>query len=281
VGHDPTIYLGAAAHYRRGRPPYSPQLEDLLTAELALDGRGRLLDVGCGPGLLTVRLAGLFDSVVAVDPDAEMLSQARRAADEACLRDIRCLQARAEDLPDAAPGPYRVVSFGQSFHWTDQAAVAEAVYDMLEPGGALVLVSHTAEGRPMPPNPGRPPIPHADIQALVERYLGSLRRAGPGAAAGPVARHRYRDVLAQTRFGVPRSIFAPGVADLVRDSESVLSGYLSMSYAAPHLFDDRLEEFAAEVRKMLAAGSPQGLFWDWPGDTELTIARRPGTPPDK
>jgi hypothetical protein len=39
VTYDPTIYAGAAAHYRRGRPPYSPQLEAVLADELELDGR--------------------------------------------------------------------------------------------------------------------------------------------------------------------------------------------------------------------------------------------------
>src|SRR3954447_26832618 len=40
VSYDPTIYQGAAAHYRPGRPPYSPELEGVLTLELRL-GHGR------------------------------------------------------------------------------------------------------------------------------------------------------------------------------------------------------------------------------------------------
>src|SRR5689334_8056884 len=67
VPYDPTIYQGAAVHYRPGRPPYSPRLEDVLTQELGLDGTGRLLDGGCGPGVLTVRLADLFDEVIGLD----------------------------------------------------------------------------------------------------------------------------------------------------------------------------------------------------------------------
>jgi hypothetical protein len=27
-------------------------------------------------------------------------------------------------------GPYRLVTFGQSFYWTDEVSLAEAVYDM-------------------------------------------------------------------------------------------------------------------------------------------------------
>jgi SAM-dependent methyltransferase len=270
VPYDPTIYQGAAAHYRYGRPPYSPQLEAVLSEEAGLDGRGRLLDAGCGPGILTVRLAPLFEGVVGLDPDADMLTEGRRAAEEEGLANVRWVQAPAEDLPTAAPGPYRLVTFGQSFHWTNEERVAEAVYDMLGPGGSLALIVHTVSGRPRPPSPGPPPIPHEEIRMLVARHLGSTRRAGQGVSAP--RQHRFQDVLAKTRYGEPRVLFLPGVPDLVRESESVLSGYFSLSSSAPHLFPDGGRAFAQDVRALLADRSHQGLFWDWPGDTEVVLA---------
>ena len=145
--YDPSFYEGAAVHYRCGRPPYSAQLEALLAEELGLDRSGRLLDVGCGPGILTIRLAQLFEGAVGLDPDPAMIAEGRRAAQERDIANITWIQARAEDLPAVAPGPYRLVTFGQSFYWTDEVPVAEAVYDMLAPGGALVLVGHKAVGR--------------------------------------------------------------------------------------------------------------------------------------
>ena len=108
----------------------------------------------------------------------------------------------------------------------------------------------------------------------MEKYLGSTRRAGQGIAL--VRPHRFEDVLARTRFGAPGAIFAPGFPDLLRDSESVLSGYFSLSSSAPHLFGDRVEDFASEVRALLRLRSPEGIFWDWPGDTEVVLARKPG-----
>jgi SAM-dependent methyltransferase len=274
VPYDPTIYLGSAAHYRCGRPAYSPGLEGLLTRKAGLDGSGRLLDGGCGPGVLTVRLAHLFREAVGLDPDADMLAEGARAAGERGITNIRWARGLAEDLPAVAPGPYRMVTFGQSFHWTDEQRVAETVYDLLEPGGALALIVHTVAGRPRPyPGPGVPPIPHDEIRALVEKYLGTTRRVGQGTA--PVRTHSFEDVLVRTRFGVPQQFFVPGVPDLVRDSESVLSGYLSLAVSAPHLFGDRLDEFTGEVRALLASRSAGGVFWDWPGDTEVVIARKP------
>jgi SAM-dependent methyltransferase len=271
--YDHTIYEGSAAHYRAGRPPYSPQLEAILAQQLGLDGSGRLLDAGCGPGILTVRLAHLFEEAVGLDPDADMLAEGRRAAHERGVANIRWVRAVAEDLPEAAPGPYRTVTFGQSFHWTDEAQVAEVVYDLLEPGGALAMIVHTVEGRPVPLGPGPPPIPHDEIRALVEKYLGPSKRVGQGLA--PMRTHRFEDVLVRTRFGAPETVFAPGIPDLVRDIESVVSGYFSLAISAPHLFGDRSDEFARELRELLAARSPDGVFWDWPGDTEIVIARKP------
>ena len=272
--YDSTIYRGSAAHYRCGRPAYSPQLEAVLVRETGLDGKGRLLDVGCCPGVLTVRLAHLFEQAVGLDPDAAMLAEGRRAAAEKKAMNIRWVRGLAEDLPAVAPGPYQLVTFGQSFHWTDEQRVAETVFDMLEPGGALALIVHTVTGRPRPPDPGVPPIPHDEIKALVAKYLGSTRRAGQGIA--PERTHRFEDVLVRTRFGVPRQFFVPGLPDLMRDSESVLSGYFSFASSAPHLFGDRLDDFAAEVRALLANRSADGIFWDWPGDTEVVMARKPG-----
>jgi hypothetical protein len=182
------------------------------------------------------------------------------------------VQARAEDLPRAAPGPFRLITFGQSFHRTDELRVAEIVYDMLEPRGALALIVHSVDGRPTPPNPGYPPIPHDELKALVKHYIGSNNRSGQGYVRS--RSHTFEDVLVRTRFGEPVTLFAPGVPDLVRDADSVVSGYLSMSTSAPHLFGERLAAFVGDAHGLLDERSPSGLFWDWPGDTAIVLARR-------
>jgi hypothetical protein len=74
----------------------------------------------------------------------------------------------------------------------------------------------------------------------------------------------------------PSSSSSPGIPDLLRDRQSVLSGCLSLSSSAPHLFGDRLDDFAGEVRALLASRSAEGIFWDWPGDTEVIMTRKPG-----
>jgi SAM-dependent methyltransferase len=271
--YDPSIYRGAAAYYARGRPPYSRELVGTLSREVGLDGTGRLLDVGCGPGILTVELARSFEEAIGLDPDADMLAEGARRADRAGVANIQWLQAVAEDLSILDLGRFRLVTLGQSLHWTDRDRVARAVFALLKPGGAVALVTNTVEGRPQPVGPPYPPIPHVEIKALVDQYLGPRRRAGQGFRPPPG--EPYAQTLTRAGFADPRVIFAPGRPDIVQDVDGVLANFFSMSFAAPHLFGDNQADFEADVRELLTSRSPSGRFWDWPGDTEILLAVRP------
>jgi trans-aconitate methyltransferase len=75
---DPTLYAGSAPHYGSGRMPYPGELSGVIRDALGLDGTGRLLDVGCGPGSLTLLLAPFVATAVGVDADPDMIVAARR-----------------------------------------------------------------------------------------------------------------------------------------------------------------------------------------------------------
>jgi SAM-dependent methyltransferase len=271
--YDPTQYLGAAPYYLRGRPGYSADLPRVLAGELGLDGSGHLVDVGSGPGIVGVQLAPLFERVTLVEPDPGMLAEARAHAAAAACGSVELVGASAEELPQLGLGPVRVFTFGQSFHRTDRPAVAEIVHQLLEPGGSLVLISHDPT-RPAPPAPAdAAPIPHEQIRELVTAFLQSELRSGNRLVAD-YSVERFEQTLARTSFRTSRTVFAAGRPDIIRDVDDVIAGCLSMSYAAPHLFGERLDDFVAALRELLERHSPNGRFWDWPGDTELVIATR-------
>jgi ribosomal protein L11 methyltransferase len=73
-----------------------------LCLELLLElGRGSLLDVGCGSGVLAIAAARLgFGPVVAVDVAATAIEAARlNAAANRIFLDLRCLDGLADSLP--------------------------------------------------------------------------------------------------------------------------------------------------------------------------------------
>ncbi|MGW2571476.1 class I SAM-dependent methyltransferase [Streptomyces sp. NPDC001537] len=267
---DDTLFSGTATYYRRGRLPYAPGLTDVLAEVLKLDGRGRLIDVGCGPGILALSLAHLFSEIVGVDPDSGMIAEATREA-AACgvTGKAQWVQARAEDLP-AGLGTFTVAIFAQSFHWMDRDLVAATTRNMLQPGGALVHISdlktesRTVEGLP------HPAVPYAAIDELVRHYLGPVRRAGrgvlpQGTPGGEAA------VLARAGFAGPQRHVVPGGQALERTGDDVVAGVFSMSFSAPHLFGTRREEFEADLRRLLRELSPADRFSERQPSTEVFV----------
>jgi len=177
---DETLYAGAARYYAAGRMPYPVAIAESLRAELCLDGTGRLLDVGCGPGQLTLLLAPLFQSAIGVDGSSGMIAAARARARRAGISNVRWKHVRAEDISPAL-GQFRAVTFAQSFHWLDRPTVARLIRKVLEPSAACVLVYATTHGGVPGSDPLRLPRPPRDeIDQLIGAYLGSTRRAGRG-----------------------------------------------------------------------------------------------------
>ena len=255
---DPSLYAGTARFYSVGRVAYPAELVDLLVTALELDGSGRLLDVGCGPGSLTLLLAPNFAQAFGIDPDAGMLSEAARLAAETGVSNVTWRQLRAEELP-ADLAPVRLVAFAQSFHWMDRRRVARTVRGMLTDDGAVVHVHATTHqgvdsGAELPyPRP-----PHARIAELVQRYLGPDRRAGEGVLTagtpdGEDTIYRAAGLTGPQRLEVPERI-------IDRTVDQVAAGVYSLSSAAPHLFADRLEQFDADLRQLLASSARDGWF---------------------
>jgi hypothetical protein len=77
---DETLFAGAALYYTQGQLPYAEGLVDALRTALAFDGRGWLLDVGCGPGAVTIRLV---NGVTFADEPLEHRLPARRVSERA------------------------------------------------------------------------------------------------------------------------------------------------------------------------------------------------------
>jgi SAM-dependent methyltransferase len=266
---DETLFAGAAAYYDRGRLPNAPGLVDAFEKALGLDGRGRLLDVGCGPGTVTLPLAGLFQEVVGLDADPGMIQEARQLASERGVMNARWVHGRAEDLP-ADLGTFGVVTFAASFHWMDRPLVAGIIRSMLEPHAAVVHVDNHHQDRLAPAN-ALPAPPVERIAELRRAYLGEDRRAGQG------IRNSSPDdeaaVLRAAGFAGPELVVVPDGRTIVRSADDLVAETFSQSSTAPHLFGDRRSQFEADLRQVLAEGSPDDTYAVRLPDNELKIWR--------
>jgi len=90
-----------------------------------------ILDLGCGDGQLTQRIAAIGARVVGVDASPEMVAAARS-------RGMQATEGRAESLP-FSNGTFDAVFSNAALHWVrDQEAMMEQVRRVLKPGGRFV-----------------------------------------------------------------------------------------------------------------------------------------------
>ncbi len=137
--YDPNRFTSAIPHYIAGRPPYSERLLQWLAREVALSPVSRVLDLGCGPGSLSLPLAGLAGTVIAIDPDAAMIAAGEKAALAAGL-EIAWRVGSSFDL-SADLAPLDLVTIGRAFHWMDREATLARLDELVRPGGAIALVN--------------------------------------------------------------------------------------------------------------------------------------------
>ena len=130
--------------YQRWAEPSLEPLHSRIAAEIPVE-RGRLLDIGCGPGNLDRKVAGRHPDlrVVGLDESEAMLARAARGPR---LENLEFRQGAVETLPfrDEFDFALSVLSF---HHWEEPVAGLEAIHRALKPGGRFWIY----EGNPEAP----------------------------------------------------------------------------------------------------------------------------------
>ena len=136
---------GPFAPLHRLNPVRLGFIRDQVVAHFGGDGKGlrplgglRLLDLGCGGGLVAEPMARLGASVTGADADAEALSVARAHAAEAGLA-IDYRQAMAEDLVAGGESFDIVLALEIVEHVRNVEEFLASLRRLVRPGGLLVM----------------------------------------------------------------------------------------------------------------------------------------------
>jgi 2-polyprenyl-6-hydroxyphenyl methylase/3-demethylubiquinone-9 3-methyltransferase len=96
----------------------------------------RVLDVGCGGGILSDAMARAGANVLGIDMSAKALGVAQLHALEVQTQNIAFREITAEDLADEQPGQFDVVTCMEMLeHVPDPASVVKACAKLVKPGG--------------------------------------------------------------------------------------------------------------------------------------------------
>ena len=116
----------------------NPLRMGFIDEQLNLAGR-KVLDVGCGGGILTEAMAHRGAEVSGIDMGEAPLAVAKLHLLESNLI-VDYQQASAEDYAHTMQSAYSVITCLEMLeHVPDPASVLKACYEMLEPGGHLFL----------------------------------------------------------------------------------------------------------------------------------------------
>ena len=111
---------------------FVPALGDAVLQMLAPRPGELILDVGCGDGALTQRIAAAGAKVIGLDSSPEMVEAAR-------ARGIDAFVADAEDMDLERFGQFDAVFSNAALHWMlDPDAVATRIFKALRDGGRFV-----------------------------------------------------------------------------------------------------------------------------------------------
>ena len=141
-------------HFSRVKEEFKRQAETLSVAPVFTDSEVlekiygavrptkmmNLLDLGCGPGIVTAALAPNVREVVAYDLTSEMLEKARQRCEKAGLENVRFELGSAEQLPFEKESFDCIVTRLTIHHFLDPRRVMNEVIRVTRQKGKVVVV---------------------------------------------------------------------------------------------------------------------------------------------
>ena len=109
-----------------------------LVEKLNISTRHKVLDVGCGTGRLTLKLASKVDHITGIDPSPKRIEVAYRKLTRMNPGNIKFELGSSDDIDRYGEDVFDVVYMNAVFHWiNDKEEALDDIYQVLKPGGKL------------------------------------------------------------------------------------------------------------------------------------------------
>jgi SAM-dependent methyltransferase len=232
-------FASTVAYYESARPPYGAGFFAEVAREFGLDRSQRLLDIGAGPGLLTIGFAPYCGEVVGVDPEPAMVEAARAAASRAGVA-ATFIEGRFEDAA-ASLGVFDVVTIGRAIHWLDPGPARAALDRVVKPRG-WILVCHAGSVED-----GRNPWLDT-FKGVRDRWKDDRPAYDPDAFFAGGRFVPSGSISVEASYSIP--------------VERLADRILSMSTSSPARLGDQVPAMRIAMRAALAPFAPDGVIKD-------------------
>lgn len=249
------LFKGAALYYSKYRPIYPSTLIRFLVKEFSLNGEQNLLDLGCGPGHLTIRFSDWCNKIVGIDLEPEMIEEAKRLQEEIRIGRIEWFNGRLEEYQHT--DPYHLVTIAKAFHWMDRRKALDDLYEIVIPGGGVAIIDNFEPDKSLTPWQER-------FNHVVEKWYGNERKAGNSTYTHPVTRHE--DIISQSNFQL--EVHTLPTYEITWTVESLLGNLYSTSYGAKRFLGSNVSLFEDEVKEAMLELSESGEFKE---ETTLSV----------
>ncbi len=126
-------FLGFAQLYENSRPTIPDSACNIVMSYLE-HKPNQIVDLGCGTGLSTLAWIGKCDNIIGIDPNAEMLSIAKKKSNNISFINT---YSNNTNLPDNSTD---IVICSQSFHWMNPTDTLAEVNRILKPNGVFATI---------------------------------------------------------------------------------------------------------------------------------------------
>jgi SAM-dependent methyltransferase len=254
------------------RPSYPAALVDAACDRARLHPGSRVLEIGCGTGLLTEMLVARGLEVDAVDPGAQLIAVARQRVGDGA---VRFHLGRFEDV-DLPAATFEAVFSATAFHWIDPSVGWAKAAGLLAPGSVLALLQ---TGVPALVREFDRVVWQSALQAgeawpatdpFDVWHEAEARRHDISALWSWLARHDLNDPQAADLFGDVRVLTVPTPVENTAESYLAL---VATTSAWLRLDPDRRAVLDRSVRKLF---TEVGGVDRWADSALLVTARRLG-----